>query len=311
MTQKFRKPVHGSLAWHERRRTYKGRPVFTGSEIPALMGASAYETPMSVIAKKLAPIKVTRGNAAMRRGTYLEGGIIDYTKDDRFPTLTTPKFMYVKYPVVVTLDAHVLAGDGSVERVVEVKTTTGFTIDDPLPLDYFWQVQAQMFATGAEVATVACLDRRMRIGYWDVTRNEDAINAMVQTVQGAVDIVASGIVPTTWTMTAADVAAAYVETVPEAVILDSGGFTTVREWAAAKSSVKLAQDTEAHFRDKVVNLLREYEAASYEGQTLVTFKTHKTKRFNSEAFRKDHPALAMKYQTETEQRTLLNKMGDL
>lgn len=308
---KIRKPPHGSVKWHETRRYHRGRPVFSASEIPALMGASPYETPAGVIAKKLAPIKLSRGTKDMRRGTYLEPGVIDYARDDRFPTLTVPKFMYLRYPVIATLDAHVLTPTGHVERVVEVKTTTAWTADDPLPLDYFWQVQAQMFSTGAEVGTVAVLDRRMRIGYWEVKRNDDALAAMVQTVEGAIEIVKSGKVPDTWEMNADDVAAAYVETVPDPVELDAGGFATIREWVAAKGALKLAQDQEAALKNRVINLLREHEAATFQGATLVTYKTHRTKRFNSEAFRHDHPDLAVKYQIETEQRTLLNKMGDL
>lgn len=309
-TIKIRKPAHGSEDWHKKRRSYKGKPIFSASEIPALMGASHWETPASVIAKKLAPIKVTRGNKDMRRGTYLERGLIDYARDDRFPDLTVPKFMYLREPVIATLDSHILSPSGDVERVVEIKTSTGISIDDPLPLDFFWQVQAQMFSANADVATVVCLDRRMKIGYWDVTRNEDAIGAMVQTVEGAIELVKEGRIPDTWEMKQEDVAAAYGETSPVPVELDETGFSVIREWAAAKYALKSAQDQEAYFKDKVANLLREHEVATYAGATVVTYKTHRTKRFNSEAFRKDHPDLAEKYQVETEQRTLLNKMRD-
>ena len=307
---KIRKPEHGSEAWHLKRRAYKGKPIFSASEIAALMGASQYESPTSIIAKKLAPIKVTRGNAAMRRGTYLERGIIDYARDDRFPNLTVPKFMYLRLPVVATLDSHILTASGDVERVVEVKTTVTTSIDDPLPLDYFWQVQAQMFSTNAQEATVVCLDRRMKIGYWDVKRNEDAIGAMVQTVEGAIDLVKEGRIPKSWDMKSDDINAMFTELSPAPVELDEGGYTTIREWAASKFNLKDAQDQEAKYRDRVANLLREHEAASFNGVTLVTFKRHTTKRFNSEAFRQDHPDLALKYQIETEQRTLLNKMRD-
>lgn len=307
---KIRKPIHGSEDWHKKRRTYRGQPIFSASEIPALMGASPWETPASVIAKKLGPIRVTRGNKDMRRGTYLERGIIDYARDDRFPDLTVPKFMYLVRPVIATLDSHILSPSGNVERVVEIKTTTGTSIDDPLPLDYFWQVQAQMFSAGAPEATVVCLDRRMKIGYWDVPRNDDAIAAMVQTVEGAIELVKEGRIPDSWEMKAEDVTAAFVETSPTPVELDEAGFSVVREWAAAKYALKDAQDLEAYLKDQVANLLREHEIATYAGATVVTYKTHRTKRFNSEAFRNDHPDLATKYQVETEQRTLLNKMRE-
>jgi predicted phage-related endonuclease len=307
---KIRKPEHGSEAWHEKRRRYKGKPIFSASEIAALMGASQYDSPASTIAKKLAPIKVTRGNAAMRRGTYLERGIIDYARDDRFPELTVPKFMYLRLPVVATLDSHVLTALGDVERVVEVKTTVTTSIDDPLPLDYFWQVQAQMFSTNAQEATVVCLDRRMKIGYWDVKRNEDAIGAMVQTVESAIELVKEGRIPDSWDMKSDDINAMFTDLSPVPVELDEGGYTTIREWAASKYNLKDAQDQEAKHRDRVANLLREHEAASFNGVTLVTYKRHTTKRFNSEAFRNEHPDLATKYQIETEQRTLLNKMRD-
>ena len=42
---KIRKPEHGSEAWHLKRRAYKGKPIFSASEIAALMGGSQIQMP--------------------------------------------------------------------------------------------------------------------------------------------------------------------------------------------------------------------------------------------------------------------------
>ena len=90
---------------------------------------------------KLEPLEpVDDGNAATRRGQYLEGAIAEWWSDEHGIALYEPDVMYVRGPILATLDRRIVGNDTD---AVEIKTTAKHVAG---PERYWWwQMQAQMY----------------------------------------------------------------------------------------------------------------------------------------------------------------------
>ena len=300
-TQLIDKPQHGSLEWLQLRHRHNGRCVVGASEVGVLMGASEYETATDLAVRKLLPPAVVEPNEAMTRGNVLEPALIGYASTQLGIDLVVPDVMYLHGQVISTLDARGV--DAHTDTIVEAKTNNRWALGmDVLPT-WYWQAQAQMHCTDTEVIHFSVLDKHMRLGIQQVVRNQDHIDAMVQSVALFCDAVDNERLPDDAALTAPQVAALYAK--PEGEIeLGSDALALIYEWEAVKSALKDYEERERSIKDRIANLMRSAEFATVDGKRVLSYKAQSTSRMDTKALAQAHPDIASAYTTASTFRVL-------
>lgn len=301
----IQKPEHGSLQWLETRHKHDGRTIVGASEVSAIMGVNPYKTITDLAIEKLQPPQVRDKNDAMKRGIFLEQGLLDYASAELGCTIITPAEMYLNDRIISTLDGVT----NQASRLFEAKTTTGWLQGDaPLP-EWYWQAQAQMFCTGCTTVTFIVLDRSLRISMFDITRNDDDIAIMVQQVEAFCTAIDNESLPDDSPLTAEQVTALHPQPDAGEIELGAAGLELLQRWQSAKEMLKHYEKEEQDLKDALANLLRNHDAGTIDGQKVVTFKSQNTTRFDSKAFGEAHPDLMKQYQKASSFRVLRTVKG--
>ena len=165
-------PAPGSNEW---------QVIVSASKVAAIIGVSPWESPYSIWQRMKGNLPPVETNDAMRRGNYLEAGIIAWWSD-RHPEYYDVREQY--YAVRddlpwagATLDGLAIEPDGT-HAVVEVKTASrmdgwGTPGTDEIPVHYLTQVywQLAMCPTAAR-AYVAVLGPFLEFSEYIVERDE-------------------------------------------------------------------------------------------------------------------------------------------
>lgn len=294
------KPEHGSLQWLETRHKHEGRTIVGASEVSAVMGVNPYKTIIDLAIEKLQPPQVRESNQAMKRGTFLEQGLLDYASAELGCTIVTPAEMYLNGRIISTLDGVT----NQASRLFEAKTTTGWIQGDaPLP-EWHWQAQAQMHCTDCTTVTFIVLDRQLRISMFDIERNEDDIALMVEKVEQFCTSIDNESLPDDQPLTAEQVSTLHPQPDGTEIELGAAGLDLLQRWQSAKEMLKHYEQEEQSMKDALANLLRNHDAGTVDGHKVVTFKAQNTSRFDQKAFAESHPDLAKQYQKQSSFRVM-------
>ena len=267
----FRKPKYLSDEWFKVRRTIDGGTVFGASECPALMGVSPFDTLEDLVIKKINP-QINKNNPATMRGHILEPALIDHCRSQYKAEIEVPEVMFRRQRLVSTLDGVEYA-EGKPIRVFEAKTTTAYSIDEPLPASYFWQGQAQLETTGADYVVFVCLDRNMRIGFWELYPDFEAIKELqtqAELIGQKIDsneYVTNRDIP----FTASQIEALFPE--PEGEVELDGSFVNLIEmWGALKEQSDTIKQQEQDIKNQIASAMRDKEFAVIGGQRVLSYK---------------------------------------
>lgn len=301
----IQKPEHGSLEWLQLRHKHEGRTIVGASEVSAVMGVNPYKNIIDLAIEKLQPPQVREQNQAMKRGTYLEQGLLDYASAEIGSTIVTPDTMYLNGRIISTLDGVT----NQASRLFEVKTTTGWIQGDPCLPEWFWQAQAQMHCTDTTTVTFIVLDRQLRISMFDVQRDDEAIAEMVAKVEEFCTAIDEERLPEEVPLTAEQVAQLHPTPDGSEIELGAAGLELLQRWQSAKEMLKHYEQEEAELKDALANLLRNHSAGTVDGHKVVTFKAQNTTRFDQKAFAEANPELAKQYQKQSSFRVLRTVKG--
>lgn len=293
----IRKPVHGSLEWLTLRHPYIG-----ASEVPALMGVSQYKTIIDLAIEKMQPPQVREQNNAMKRGTFLERGLLDYAEAELKTTIITPDEMYAEGRLIATLDG--IAG----AQIFECKTTTSWIAGSPIPPEWYWQAQAQMICTGADHVTFVVLDKRMNIEMFDVHYNDDDAYLIRERTDQFWQAVDAGKLPDDTPLSKEQVAQLHPEPLGE-VEIGSTGLALVQEWQAVKSALADMTKRKEALENQLANILRDKQIGTIDGQPVISFKQQTTRRFNQKEFAQQHPDIYAQFQRASSFR-VMRSLGD-
>lgn len=308
--KKVAKPEHGSLEWLQiRHRDEYGRIRFGASEAPVLMGVSKYKNVIDLAVEKWADPEVKPQNEAMQRGHILEPALLEYASQLLNAPVVTPDEMYSVGRFIATLDG--LADNG--ETIVEAKTTTAYSSDDELPVEYYWQVIAQLACCpDAQRAIVIVLDKRMRFGHWVVERRfaENDIDLLLARADEVGDLLDDGTIPGEAEPTETQIKALYPTPAGE-VEMTADQFQMFESWCILKKSIAEMEATEKHYRDKLAAMLADKDTATYSGQKVLTFKARKgSVRIDTKRLEQDHPDLVQQYKTYGGSTRILRTTGE-
>lgn len=306
------KPTHGTLEWLQlRHKDAEGRVRFGASEAPILAGVSHYRNLVDLAIAKWDEPEVNEMNEAMKRGHVLEPALITEASAILGCEVITPNFMYEHERFIATLDGVTFDEHGDIDTIIEAKTTTQHSNDDPLPVEFYWQVLAQMFCTGARHALVIMLDKRMRIGTYRLERTDDVeadiewLAATAETVGAMLDAKQLPDIP----MTESQVKSLYPNPAGS-IEVGSSGLALLREWQAAAEARKSVESHEQLLRDKVAQLLGVFDTGTVDGQPVVSFKARKgSSRLDLKRLEAEHPGLVAGYRVQGAPFRVLRMLG--
>lgn len=304
------KAEHGSHKWLlQRHRDKDGRCILGSSEVSTVMLANKYETPTDLALRKLRTPEVTEPNDAMVRGNVLEPALITYAGMQLGRALFTPDVMFGRGRIISTLDAVATVNDRKcfqhldILRIVECKTNNRWTLDDEVPAAWWWQAQAQMHVTDQPSVTFSVLDRNLRLGLFDVARDNTAIDAMLHEVEQFCVAIDEGRLPTDSALTMQQVAALYPRPQGE-VELSADVLQDIEEWNAVKDAIKDLEAQERSIKDKLANALREAEFGTVSGARVLSYKAQTSSRLDAKGLAFAHPEIADAFKTATTYRVL-------
>jgi len=293
------KPEHGSVEWlRVRQRDTAGRVRFGASEAPVLMGVSKFSNMIDLaINKWTEATEPNEPNAAMERGNVLEPALVDYAATLMGCPVTTPAVMYTAGRLIATLDGITEAThpDDPV-TIVEAKTTTFHSNDDPLPVEYYWQGIAQLACVPeADRVLFVCLDKRMRLGHWVLLRDENAIAELVAQADAVGRKLDARELPTDVAPTEAQVRSLFPQS-DGTVELPVAAVSVLELYQAARATREEAEAVEKTARDQLVAMLGAAEVGTIAGERVVSFKSRKgTVRVDMKSLELAHPDLVAAY----------------
>jgi len=302
------KPTHGSLEWHNvRRRDDAGRIVFGASEAPILMGESKFQNIVDLAITKWKPAEVSTPNESMQRGNYIEPSLITYGSDLLREVFTTPNVMFRNGRMIATLDGI----NESHDTILEAKTTTMYSSDDGLPLDYFWQGVAQLACVPtAQKVVFVVLDKRMRLGSWTLLRDEEAIAMLMLQAEEIGAMLDEQKLPDYVSLTEKQARKLYDDPSGEKE-LGVNALHLLEVWSATRDARMLAEKEEQNAKDALANLIGEAEYGTINGTRVVSFKTRKgSTRVDTKMMEIENPDLVAKYKTTGDSTRVLRLMGD-
>lgn len=305
-TQLIPKEEHGSLKWlQQRHRDGDGRCIVGASEVATVMLANEYESPTDLAIRKLQPPVVTEANDAMMRGNFLEPALITYASAQFGRPLFTPSNMYLRDRIICTLDA-VGALDSArtmIDIVVECKTNNRWSLNDDVPHSWWWQAQAQMWSTEQSKVTFSVLDSKLRLGMFEVSRNDDAIATMVKEVEAFCQAIDANKLPTDSSLTMQQVQALYPK--PEGTVeLSADLLQDIEQWNAIKDAIKQLEADEKRIKDKLADALRDAEFGTINGAKVLSYKAQTTRRLDTKELAFAYPEVADAFMTDSTFRVL-------
>lgn len=287
--------------WLEARRGSIG-----GSDAATVLGLNPYSSPYALWAEKTGVVSAPdiSDREAVRLGNFLEPYVAQ-----RFTEITGKKVRRENY---ILRNPEYPWAHANVDRMVigekaglECKTTSALNLrkfkNGEYPANYYCQCVHYMAVTGAEKWYLAVLIGNQEIRIFEILRDEDEIRALMDAERRFWRHVEERTPPETDGISATGdtLEAQYPEEDPEVTIDLTPVCGVLRVYLDTKAQIK---ELERQL-DGAANAIKAYmgsaAAGTYEGSR-VTWKTIRSRRFDRDAFERDHPGVDMrKYTKET------------
>jgi putative phage-type endonuclease len=271
-----------------------------GSDIGAIMGINPYVTALDIYkAKKEEPHEETE-TAAIEWGNRLESVIAQKFQDNH------PDMDIVLSPETVIRGHKIANLDGAIgeDGVLEIKTANAFSEawDNGVPAYYQAQVQWYMGVTDTDFAYVAVL-----IGGNDYREYRiDRDNAFIARAFDAADKFWSDFENDSppAPQNTKEAGAVYPESIKDTYIdADEDLIKAASRLKEIKGELKDLESEEETLKTKLMKAMGAAENIRNGKDILCTWKTTKTNRFNSNAFKEAEPGLYEQFKTEQTYRT--------
>jgi len=301
MTIEIPKPAHGSLEWlNLRHRDPSGSCVVGASEVATIMGCNPFQTVTELSVRKLREPEIIPANDAMVRGNVLEPGLLQHASNVLGQRIETPNVMYLRGHFIATLDGR---GVEDPSLIVEAKTSNTYSLNDNLPLSWFWQAQAQMYCTGTDSVTFVILDRSQRLGFHTVDFDAESQIVMFDAVHDFCSLIDAGEICKPEMLSLEDIARLHPEPSGE-VEIDRNTIAVIEEWQAVKESISLLEKQEKALKTQIARTLMEHEYATVEGKRVLSWKAQSSRRLDTKALSEAHPDIADKFTQQSTFRVL-------
>lgn len=284
--------------WYAARRAGIG-----SSDIPAIVGSSAYATPLHIWLDKRGELPPEDVGEAADWGRFLEPLIAEeFARREGFTVTEVGTIAHVEHPWRrANLDRLVhgctARTDGRPVCGVEVKTRSGFLAGSwqrDVPDDVFAQTQWQLHTTGLDHMHVACLLGGQRLKTYLVRPENDVIDYIVVAATDLWEAVHSGVMP------AVDPGALLIDLLdrlhPERAgkrVIDRATAARIRAAHRAASADRKADDSavDAAKAEMVALLADAAYVVDADGNTLCSYKPDLRRSCDLELLEAKYPAV--------------------
>ena len=285
--------------WLEIRKDYIG-----GSDAGAICGVNPWASPASVWLQKQEDSKPIQDNERMRIGRDLEDYVAKRFQEATGKKVRRNNFMMVskEYPFMMANIDREIVGE---RAILECKTTGSYSKEDwsngNIPDHYYTQVQHYLAVLGYQTAYIACLIGNESFVWYEVPRDEEYIEAMIE-IEGKfyIDNMLGEEMPYP------DGTSAYSEALKNRFSQSNGETVDIPEldsilqdYLIAKEETQKAKDKEELLRQQLQYQMGENEQANV-NERVITWKTYTRNNFNKKQFEKDYPEIAEKYYTQSD-----------
>lgn len=292
---------------HQEWLKYRGSGIGS-SEVATIVGLNPFETPYQLWRRKMGIDAPIEENFAMRAGHILEPAVAKFWEDatgrevdlssegDWLIVDDAKPFLRVSPDRLYWLDdTHTATG------ILECKTTQKTIDADDLPKHWFCQVQYQLGVARIEQGSIGWLTQGREFGYQDLRLVTDFFEWLIDEVERFwIDNFVNGKEPAQTSVK--DVLLKYNRHT-DGKILEVGE-DVVRAYDELKEirrDLAVLEERKLRCEDKIKLAFADAEAISYGGQTIATFKSPRPSvKFDTKAFRDDHPDLADEYTHEVQ-----------
>lgn len=274
------------------------RPYFNASAASVLWDRHPFLTPGDYATTKLTGREQTQ-TRAMQRGLRLEDVIAQWWADDNRCKVVEPDHLYVRGPIMATVDRVVTGCDTPAFPVgtpIEIKNP-GHRVREP-ELHWLDQCQAIMYAAAAPEMVLVWFDSSMEIHERSLFADEDFAIELADKAEQFMAAIELGIVPD-WITLSYDNAADLYPNPAGRLELDDHGLDLVQKLDVIRQIRRDAEADERKLRDQLAGLLLDCEAGAWRGQDIVTWKaTKSTMVVDVKRLAEENPDLAARYLTE-------------
>jgi predicted phage-related endonuclease len=281
-------------AWLEAR-----RPHFNASVAATLFAEHPFVTLADVVVEKLTG-RARNGNRAMRRGQHLEKAVADWWSDEHSIQIVEPDQLYVRGPLMASLDRWVFGTNDA----LEVKTTAKH-ISEPERY-WWWQCQAQIACADLDRVHLAVLDGSMDLQSFTVQRDEEAITLLLERAEEVMAAIGRGEVPADVDLSYRNLSTLHPTPTTSSVVLDDEALAAVAELGR----IKVEQHELGEREETIKRLLAGRLGDAAEGRhpdderLLVTWRSVTRRGLDERRLRAEEPELARRYGTTTTYRNM-------
>jgi len=286
------------------------------SDITAILGLSAWDSPLSVYLKKIGELPEDEENIYMLCGTLLEDDVAELFEiktglkpRNRYAILQHPDYPWA----LANLDRTLPAENGKGPGVLECKTA-GITKrdqweDDEVPDHVVLQVQWQLFVTGYKWAFAAALIGGNQFRYTRIERDEELIAMMRDRAAefwGYVERRELPPVEDGSPATQAALAHLYPESTEASVLLGDDVRAMLHQRTLLDEELKERKLWRDEIDTRLKALLGDAAEAYLPGEPkpVLTYRTGKTWGLDAKALEREHPNIAANYRTKPPTRSL-------
>ena len=282
-----------------------------GSDIAAILGVSKFKTALDVFLSKTTD-QPEEENERFYWGHALENPIIDrFVKETGFSVLRQPetKRLSESQPyILANADALILGKDGKPQGILEIKTSSAYntkewSADDgeAIPLEYSAQVQWYMGIFDVDFAYLAVLIGGNQYRHYRIERDKELFEMMRdRAVAFWQNHVLTNTPPAP--QNAEDVLKLYPQDDGGSKEADGETLQAYNELCEIKAEIQALETKKAAAENILKQKIGEAAQMQHNGEKLFTWKTKSSNRFNSSAFKAEHPDLYKAFTQTTQSR---------
>jgi predicted phage-related endonuclease len=269
------KPEHGSNEWLLNRwKDSEGNCTFGASEVPALMGASPYQSRAGLYLSKMEQPEPSEDNPVFRRGHVLEPALLGEAGYLLGINIITPEVQYRHERFTISMDG--VDSEDAPTIGIEAKTTTKYSISksSDLPPEWLWQGWTQQFVLGCPIQFVT-LDRNMSISLVELPDNPQALEELATQAEWLGSLIDKQELPD-WDLddfSALDISKMY-PTKPESIELPESVMDLLWVLEDARATKKSATNAEDVAKDAIARMLKGFQVGTVNGESVVSWKEY-------------------------------------
>jgi putative phage-type endonuclease len=274
-----------------------------GSDAPAAIGVSPWQTPLELWQRKLGLAPEPAQTPAMHFGRVLESFVRREFARTTGMTVRKPRAVFVHQSLpwmFGSLDGTI---NGSLKRIFEAKTARsrdgwGEPGSSEIPMHYLVQVTHYMAVTGAELCYLAALFAGAPpIATYVIERDREAIEMLTDLEHQFWRHVQEMIPPEC--QTRSDAAARWRVSADTAIPASTEVLAACRRLANTREEILRLEETEEQQELLIKSFMQEHSTLTHEGKVLATWRSSKNKTVTDwKKVAAEHPDIIRRYQSE-------------